>query len=1126
LSTIPKDSFLYINIFDGNKIKLIQKIVLKPGNPYGFYQSEKSLFLFCNQTIRKLNSKNEFKEIKGLPKTGLNISFINQNNDNSITIGHYDDPYIFNITDVDLPTNTKTKNVSINSAFSYKSGTFNKQNQGYILNNVGLINYISDGSSKLLKLPFEFGNKNTVYLGQNGDLWVGSFGKIFNYTNNQEIWHSIFIGDKKEDNFVNAMFIDKSGDFWTLGFNNITRIKKDGTKIQLREIDGSPLLRLTAINQDKDGNIWIGSGAEKNSTYCFDGKSWKRFGKKEGFTNNCVHKIEKGPDGELYFLVFLNDNNNQFGRGFYILQNGKFTYPLVNKQLPINRFYAAKKTKDGTLWLGGIGALISIKNGGFKIFKEVDSLPIGRIIDLYLDKNDSLYIYLNPKGLCKLNGETIESIKATQPLDAKRSYARIEIDENKTVWHTGAEGLFAYKNNTFYCISPSSGLKTQTNWPILIKDSLLYLGTAGEGVQVFNLNILKRDLVKLEIEQPIINNQEITIQWNANSFHKYLPDEYSIAYKIDNEEWSNWINQKTFKIENLDYGKHEIKLKIKGSFPLNNYPIEQISFKINYPYYFQPIFLFPLLILLIALAYLSWRYINAKQQNIRLLKSNEKRLASYLESMPFQSMIIDQYGKCYESYLPLEYSINSKTIFDTSANLHTFIPNETFKLYEEKFLKCIQQNEITIIRFEKAFEEEIRHFELRLSPYKGISNLTKICIGVLIDISDEKKIEKELRLAKSLAEQANQTKMNFLSNMSHEIRTPMNAIVGITDILLKENPSTTQKENLNIIRQSSENLLIIINDILDFSKIDAGKIELERINFNLHELLDHLVSIFQKKAINGGLNFKYSLNPLIPKYIIGDPTRLNQILINLLGNAIKFTETGFVKFTIESESIGENKQKISFSIIDSGIGIAHENQKKIFELFTQESKRIVRKFGGTGLGLTITKHLVDLFHGEIKLKSSPGMGSNFTVILPFEKGRFLEKTEPVSTNFVDITNTKILVAEDNLINQKVIRMILEKMGVFVVIANHGMEAITLLKENEFDLILMDIQMPILDGIETTIKIRKMEGIKSKIPIIALTADAYPEIREQSLKAGMDDYISKPFKNEILRQKISHLINKN
>ena len=231
---------------------------MKPGFPYGFYQSERSLFLYCNKTISKLNSNNKFEELKGIPKTCLYISFINEKDINSITIGHYDDPYVFNITDIDLLSKTKTKNSTINSAFSYKSGTFNKLNQGYILNNVGLINYVDNGSSTLLKLPFELGNKNTVYLGQNGDLWVGSFGKIFNYNTSQEIWHSINIGEKTEDNFVNAMFIDKSGDFWTLGFNNITQFKKDGTKIQLREIDGSPLLRLTAINQDKDGKIWVG----------------------------------------------------------------------------------------------------------------------------------------------------------------------------------------------------------------------------------------------------------------------------------------------------------------------------------------------------------------------------------------------------------------------------------------------------------------------------------------------------------------------------------------------------------------------------------------------------------------------------------------------------------------------------------------------------------------------------------------------------------------------------------------------------------------------------------------------------------------------------------------------------
>lgn len=395
-----------------------------------------------------------------------------------------------------------------------------------------------------------------------------------------------------------------------------------------------------------------------------------------------------------------------------------------------------------------------------------------------------------------------------------------------------------------------------------------------------------------------------------------------------------------------------------------------------------------------------------------------------------------------------------------------------------------------------------------------------------IDITKIKKAEEKSEKALEVAEKALEIKAEFLSNMSHEIRTPMNAIVGLSDIILQQQLEHSVRDNLKSIKQSADNLLVIINDILDFSKIEAGKVKIENTSFNFYYQLDHIEKTMAFKAQNKNLDFNIFYPKTTPEFVKGDPFRLNQVLLNLCSNAIKFTQEGSVNIEISVLEQKDEKVRIQFSVVDTGIGISKDRQKDIFESFTQADIRVTRQFGGTGLGLTITKQLIGLMGGQIQVQSRLGKGSRFYFDLEFEiSDRSSEVQQAEELKEKNLEGINILVLEDNIINQKVISQILSSWKCEYSIAENGFKGLNILKTQEFDLILMDLQMPQLDGFETTHVIRNGGGgiNNIRIPIIALTADAFPETNEKVLKIGMNDLVSKPFKRGLLNLKIYQLI---
>ena len=506
-----------------------------------------------------------------------------------------------------------------------------------------------------------------------------------------------------------------------------------------------------------------------------------------------------------------------------------------------------------------------------------------------------------------------------------------------------------------------------------------------------------------------------------------------------------------------------------------------------------------------------------------LLKENEYQ--HLLDSIKRSNSVVE--------FTPNGYVISANRIFTnfigyTEEELkgmhHSKLVDPKAELKNEKFWQALEDGEFKAGRFRRIRKDgEEVWMQATYNPVKSPEGEINKIIKIAQDITIEIEAENAMQKAKEAAESLNRQKDSFIANVSHEIRTPIHAVLGFTELLLEQESDPQKAGYLKSVKTAGDNLMFIINDILDLSKIEAGIIQMHATTFSLQQIIQNIFSILHLKAKQKQLKLTYSIAPNVPEYLLGDSNRLSQVLLNLLGNALKFTFEGEVELKVECDREQASLNMVKFTVTDSGMGIPEDKLEKIFERFSQADESISRKFGGTGLGLNISRQLVERQNGTITVESKVGEGSKFSFSIPYPTGETPEVqwTIPSQKLQAPVATGRILLCEDNELNQRLIEAILKENQYTVDVAGDGKKGVEMFMARDYDLVLMDLQMPVQDGRETTRILRK--ELKSQVPIVALTANFLNIEREKCLQDGMNDYLSKPFKKEELFDMINRWI---
>ncbi len=524
-----------------------------------------------------------------------------------------------------------------------------------------------------------------------------------------------------------------------------------------------------------------------------------------------------------------------------------------------------------------------------------------------------------------------------------------------------------------------------------------------------------------------------------------------------------------------------------------------------------------LVIATILTVYISFLILRVNRDNERLILE-EKRFSDSIYNTSLDGVFIINAGTgiiedCNQRTIQLFDITDKKEIIGTDLTNWFQKKNAESLLHSYEINAESWQGELTV-RTKKgklfyAYASAVA-FIYRDIQYRKIS---------ILDMTNLKSTEFELIKAKEKAESAAKMKTRFLSNMSHELRTPLNGIIGSSNLLLQENYLPGQKPQLDILKYSSEHMLTLVNDILDHTKMEAGKMGLVKAPVNMQLFAGRVINQFSQQAEVKGLDFKTTIDPELNIELLTDETRLHQVLSNLLSNAIKFTHRGSITFIVRKVMSSSTTVSVQFVVEDTGIGIPENMRKEIFESFTQADLETTRKYGGTGLGLTITKELLEVFNSELILKSEEGKGSQFafTLELPINENRKVYITGKTDKVLTSLAGIRVLVAEDNEVNMAVIKRFLEKWGAEISEAENGRIAVNLFTRGGFDLLLFDLEMPEMDGATALKEVRKMDN---DVPIIAFTAAVYENMQIDLKEKGFTDFIQKPFRPDELHKKIS------
>ena len=927
----------------------------------------------------------------------------------------------------------------------------------------------------------------SLLLRANGEVWAGTHGGIQVFRAHAAPLRPKVFPSGDWRNNVHEILRRRNGELWLATSNGVVVQAKNGEWRSIEDAGGNRLGIVTGLSEDGAGDVWVSSGSSFGGAYRLSGTTWRHFQKKDGLTDWPIHRIKKDRSGKLWFLSNAAQWNGRGDESGAYEWNG-LTFRFLGQAdgMPETSLLSFSQAPDGALWFGTRRGLLRFGGGKWDHFLEPAGLKKLRVFDVAVGPDGTVWFchQLHMVGVGRLIRQVDGAVETRYFTEAdgvpSNEVWGVQAERDGRIWAATANGVGVYRGGPWVAAGIGYGIEGVKTWALLLEDEDLWFGSLGQGV--FHLSRQERLAVRPRIFfQPAMRQSDATwtIAWRALSRDGAIRTfDILTRYRVDGGDWAPWSATREHSISASNPGTHRVEVQTVGTLGAVDTAPSVSTFYIPYPFYLRPEFLLPLGILLAVAAALSFQAVRNR----------------------------------------LRYT-------------------------------------------------------------------------------------RELEIAKHKAEEGGKARSAFLAVMSHEIRTPMNGVLGMTTVMLDTPLDQRQRSYMDSIRNSAEALLSVINDVLDFSKIESGTFQITPAPFDLEEVCEQVATLLAARANEKSLVLAVDYPVSVPAIVIGDGGRVRQILLNLAGNAIKFTDAGLVRIAVDASPIQGDTIRIRLRVVDTGIGIPAEKIPLLFQEFSQLDSTDARRHGGTGLGLAISKKLAEHMAGAISVESSPGAGSTFTCELPFRLGPKAEsrtvipgsclilhpdsliretlagfcrdlgmKAEafsgiehlpaepfpailvaerwhneisarhantgaailsidgrqsvplsrsrlrtalagrPTAESPAQITAAffaRILVVEDNQTNQRVIQLLLEKMGCAVTVAGDGAQAMQICGHQSFDLVFMDVQMPVMDGLEATRHLRLLPPPHVQMPILALTANAMEEDRQRCLDAGMSGYLAKP-----------------
>ncbi len=978
-------------------------------------------------------------------------------------------------------------------------------------------------------------NVRSLEVTQDGTLWIGtSGGGLYAFRGGK--FEPIKAGPGTAGAAITALCHDRAGNLW-MGTTNAGAVRlSDGHLGAYTAKEGLQSNDVRSIFRDRSENIWIGTGGG-GLVKLFDNGSVLTIDKKDGLSDSVALAVFE--DRERALWVGTN------GAGLNRIKNGAISTLTTKDGLASDVVFTVSQDREGAIWIGTRRGVNRILKGNVRTFTTRNGLASDVVYSSLPDEDGSMW-FGTQAGLTHLDGGVATTYTTKQGL-SNNVVQVIFRDRHHELWiGTGGGGLNRFSNGRFEKLDSARGLSSDVVLSMYEdRDGILWVGTDGGGLNRFD----GRTFTSYTTRNGLSDDAVFQILPDDNG-NLWLSSNKGVA-RVSLQSLNNFALGRSKRVSAISFGIADgmNTNECNGGFQPAGWKAR--DGKLWFPTMRGVVALTP------RLVGQDQRPLPVTIEQIRI-NDREVSTASAIRVPP-------GIGDLEFQYSAPDFRSADRVVFryqlegfdqgwvDAGTRRTAYYTNIPPGRYRFRVLADNGNDQWEAPAAEVEFEMQPHFYQTSaFSVASALALLGLVLAGhywrtrqlrdrerllqmhveertraLRNEIAERERAELELVKAKEAAEAASRVKSEFLANMSHEIRTPMNGVLGMTELTLATDCTDEQREYLQIVKSSADALLNVINDILDFSKVEAGRLDLDPVTFNLRESVDEAVRMLAYRAQEKELLFVCEVDESVPERVHADPLRLRQVLINLLGNAIKFTSYGQVTLLVTQQAAPEASESggaLKFIVRDTGPGIASEKINSIFDAFAQADSSTTRKFGGTGLGLAISHRLVNLMGGDIWASSEVGVGSEFCFTVRYAEARGTEERRPlraetvVSVSRVPSGSVRVLLAEDNPANRMVARLSLERAGFAVQEAANGREAVQLVQHTSFDVVLMDCRMPVMDGYAATRQIRRLPGPVQRLPIIALTASALNEDRQAAEEAGMDDFISKPFRSQELVEK--------